>query len=280
MEDLIKDVLCRTISENGGRSLYRRPLVGFARADDPLFGELKRVVGTGHQLPADILPGAQSVAAFFIPFSKELVEVNKKHTYVAREWAEAYIETNRLISLCCERFMWCRPKVPRPQMRHRAVRGKGIVMILLWMSWFGMCPLDPLQLALPGILRQIGLGLLIVGLVLALGALAQLRGVENIDYLVTTGLFSKIRHPMYTGFMLWILGWAVYHNAMISQWPGSLVSATSFTGGGWRKRNWNHVMEKPIGNIAGEHGFDPSSNIYPSCSRKMLTEFLHTHPSR
>lgn len=90
------------------------------------------------------------------------------------------------------------------------------VMILLWMSWFSMCPLDPLKLALPGILRWIGLGAVIVGLGLALGALAQLRGVENIDHLVTTGLFTKIRHPMYTGFMLWILGWAVYHSAIIS----------------------------------------------------------------
>lgn len=102
MEDLFNDVLCKTISETGGRSLYLRPLVGFARADDPLFGELKQAVGTGHLLPSDILPGAKSVAAFFIPFSKELVEVNKRHPFVAREWAEAYIDTNRLISLCCE----------------------------------------------------------------------------------------------------------------------------------------------------------------------------------
>jgi len=104
MESLINEVLVKTISENGRQSLYRSPLVGFARADDPLFGELKRVVGSGHLLPADILPGAKSVAAFFIPFSKELVEANKRHPFVSREWAEAYIETNRLISLCCERL--------------------------------------------------------------------------------------------------------------------------------------------------------------------------------
>lgn len=104
MKALIYDVLCKTIAENGGADLYRDPLTGFAGADDPLFGELKQVVGPGHLLPADILPGAKSVAAFFIPFSKELVDANKKHPFVAREWAEAYIETNRLISLCCERL--------------------------------------------------------------------------------------------------------------------------------------------------------------------------------
>lgn len=104
MKALINDVLSKAISDYGRQGLYRAPLTGFARADDPLFGELKRAVGPGHLLPSDILAGAKSVAAFFIPFSKDLVEVNKKHPYVAREWAEAYIETNRLISLCCERL--------------------------------------------------------------------------------------------------------------------------------------------------------------------------------
>lgn len=104
MKVLINNVLCKVISDHGGQGLYRAPLTGFARADDPLFGELKQAVGPGQLLPSDILAGAKSVAAFFIPFSKELVEINKKHPYVAREWAEAYIETNRLISLCCEKL--------------------------------------------------------------------------------------------------------------------------------------------------------------------------------
>jgi protein-S-isoprenylcysteine O-methyltransferase Ste14 len=43
-----------------------------------------------------------------------------------------------------------------------------------------------------------------------------LKGVENINHLVTTGLFSRIRHPMYAGFILWIFGWAIYHGALLS----------------------------------------------------------------
>ncbi len=89
-------------------------------------------------------------------------------------------------------------------------------MCLMWASWFGMGSLDPLRLALPDPIRWIGLGTFIVGLGLALGALIQLRGVENIDHLVTGGLFSRLRHPMYTGFILWILGWAIFHGAMVS----------------------------------------------------------------
>jgi len=90
------------------------------------------------------------------------------------------------------------------------------VMCLMWVSWFTLCPLDPFRLALPDQVRWMGLGVVILGLGLAIGAMVQLRGVENINHLVTTGLFSKLRHPMYTGFILWILGWPIYHGAVIS----------------------------------------------------------------
>jgi len=90
------------------------------------------------------------------------------------------------------------------------------VMCLMWASWFILCPLDPFRLALPVPIRWMGLGAVILGLGLALGGIVQLRGLENIDHLVTTGLFAKLRHPIYTGFILWILGWAAYHGAILS----------------------------------------------------------------
>lgn len=90
------------------------------------------------------------------------------------------------------------------------------VMCLLWASWFSLCPLDPVRFALPDIVRWMALSMVIVGLGLAIGGVVQLRGVENIRHLVTTGLFSKLRHPMYTGFILWIAGWAIYHGAVVS----------------------------------------------------------------
>jgi protein-S-isoprenylcysteine O-methyltransferase Ste14 len=91
-----------------------------------------------------------------------------------------------------------------------------VVMCLMWATWFGLCPLDPFSLALPSNVRCVGLAVLIVGLGLSIGALIQLKGVENIEHLVSTGLFSRIRHPMYTGFILWIFGWAIYHGALLS----------------------------------------------------------------
>jgi protein-S-isoprenylcysteine O-methyltransferase Ste14 len=91
-----------------------------------------------------------------------------------------------------------------------------LVMCLLWVSWFAMCPLDPVKMSLPFAVRWIGMGIFVFGLLLAFGALFQLKGVENIDHLETTGIFSRLRHPMYLGFICWIIGWAVYHRAGIS----------------------------------------------------------------
>jgi protein-S-isoprenylcysteine O-methyltransferase Ste14 len=95
-------------------------------------------------------------------------------------------------------------------------------MCALWAFWFSLCLSDPFRANLPEGLRWSGFGLFVVGMILAIGALLQLRGLENIKHLVTSGLFSKIRHPMYTGFVLWILGWSTYNNAMVSLLVGLL----------------------------------------------------------
>jgi protein-S-isoprenylcysteine O-methyltransferase Ste14 len=91
-----------------------------------------------------------------------------------------------------------------------------LTMCILWVSWFCLCPLDPSKIPLPDVLHWTGLGIFIAGLILAFGALIQLRGVENINHLITTGFFSKIRHPMYLGFIFWIFGWAIFHDAVLS----------------------------------------------------------------
>lgn len=70
------------------------------------------------------------------------------------------------------------------------------------------------ELAING--KWTGLTAFIDGLILAVGSVIQLRGLEDINHLVTTGLYLKIRHRMYVGFMLWIVGWALCHGAVVS----------------------------------------------------------------
>jgi protein-S-isoprenylcysteine O-methyltransferase Ste14 len=128
--------------------------------------------------------------------------------------------------------------------------GKGLVavifaaMALLWLTWFAMPVYDPLPLRLPAALKWAGLGIVIAGWLLAIGALIQLRGVEDIQRLVTSGLFSRVRHPMYTGFILWILGWPMYYGAPVSLAVGLLGVASVL----W----WRALEEEAMASRYGE----------------------------
>lgn len=96
--EFLTETIRRLIAEANTATGYREPLVGFAAADDPRFLELPRLVGPTHLLPHDLLPGAQSVVAFFLPFAPWVIAANARHRQqVAREWAVAYVETNALI---------------------------------------------------------------------------------------------------------------------------------------------------------------------------------------
>jgi protein-S-isoprenylcysteine O-methyltransferase Ste14 len=117
-------------------------------------------------------------------------------------------------------------------------------MCLLWVSWFNMCPLDPIQLSIPPVAKWTGFCTFLAGLVLAIGTVIQLRGVENINHLVTKGLFSKIRHPMYVGFILWIFGWAIYHGAIVSLFVGLAAIGNIFY--------WKRSEERELESVYGE----------------------------
>lgn len=117
------------------------------------------------------------------------------------------------------------------------------VMIGLWVSWFSLCPLDPLRTALSVALHYAGLVILVAGLILAIGALVQLRGVENIQHLVTSGLFARLRHPMYVGFVAWIIGWSVFHGAAVSFLLGMLTTANILY--------WRHLEERHLADQFG-----------------------------
>lgn len=91
----IKSFVSRYPSEATG---WNTPLVAFADAADPMFGELKKWVGPGHAMPEDLLPGARSVLCFFLPFEKRIAQSNAGDGASSIEWARAYIETNRMIA--------------------------------------------------------------------------------------------------------------------------------------------------------------------------------------
>lgn len=112
------------------------------------------------------------------------------------------------------------------------------VMCVLWTDWFILCLSDPFRVIAPAWVHWIGFGLFILGTISALGAFIQLRGVENIQHLVTTGLFKKFRHPMYNGFILWIVGWSIYHGAIVSLSIGLMGIGSVL----W----WRHLEEQRL----------------------------------
>ncbi|OGR10267.1 MAG: hypothetical protein A2277_03515 [Desulfobacterales bacterium RIFOXYA12_FULL_46_15] len=75
----------------------RSPLVGFASAHDPILETLKTEVGPHHLHPTDLLPEAQTIVVFFLPFGREVVKASRQWAYVEPVWSRAYVETNRLI---------------------------------------------------------------------------------------------------------------------------------------------------------------------------------------
>ena len=76
LASFITATIHRLVAEADTKHEYREPLVGFVAADDPRFSELRQVVEPTHMMPQDLLAGARSVIAFFLPFAPWVVRAN------------------------------------------------------------------------------------------------------------------------------------------------------------------------------------------------------------
>lgn len=94
---LIKDYVSAYSRQNGCKSEWQEPLVGFVSAADERFAGLKESVSPTHALPGDLLSDARTVIVYFLPFVEPIVASNIQGTACSYEWAAAYIETNKLI---------------------------------------------------------------------------------------------------------------------------------------------------------------------------------------
>lgn len=94
-----------------------------------------------------------------------------------------------------------------------------VVMFLLWFSWFFINYTDPHIMNLPSWARYFGLTIFIIGVLLFVLSHLKIRG-QGAGQFATSGVYSKIRHPMYLGFIIWIIGFPMFMNA-----PFALASA-------------------------------------------------------
>ncbi|MCX6243138.1 MAG: isoprenylcysteine carboxylmethyltransferase family protein [Bacteroidetes bacterium] len=92
-----------------------------------------------------------------------------------------------------------------------------INMMLLWMSWVALCSFDVYKIPPAGIVKLLGVLLIGTGIIVFLTGLFTIKTLESYDGdLITKGIYSKIRHPMYTGFILWLIGFPIFFGAVFS----------------------------------------------------------------
>ena len=90
-------------------------------------------------------------------------------------------------------------------------------MAILWISWFTLCSFDVYKINLPAVVRYFGIVINLLGAGLFFTALFTIKTLETYDGdLITKGIYSKVRHPMYLGFICWLIGAPLLFGAAIS----------------------------------------------------------------
>lgn len=93
----IQDFVANFEKRDGIITKWKKPLVGFAATEDPMFQLLKEVAVPEHLHPRDILTSGKTVIAYFLPFQDWIPKSNVNNVESSEEWARAYVETNILI---------------------------------------------------------------------------------------------------------------------------------------------------------------------------------------
>lgn len=97
LKNKIENIIKAVAANPGTETRYREPVVGYASADDPIFDEMKKIIGPHHLHPKEIFLEARTVVTFFLPFEKDLVKRNWKSPDPVKEWIQARSETDCLI---------------------------------------------------------------------------------------------------------------------------------------------------------------------------------------
>lgn len=104
MEETIRREITRFVGESpenrfpgSDEHYFDEPLVGFAAADDPLFGEYKSVIGSFHLTPQEVMAQAPetegvkaaTVICWVLPVTAKTRESNRDESlFPSREWAQ------------------------------------------------------------------------------------------------------------------------------------------------------------------------------------------------
>jgi protein-S-isoprenylcysteine O-methyltransferase Ste14 len=79
-----------------------------------------------------------------------------------------------------------------------------------------MCFSDPVKMSFPDWIRYIGLLLFSIGVFLFIFSHVSLKGFRGGGKLITGGIYSKIRNPMYLGFTIWVIGLPIFARGLMA----------------------------------------------------------------
>ena len=102
-QKLIEESICQVIKEMDTEHLFGEPIFGYSAADDPQYATLSQIVKDDILTPLEIMPNAHTVVSFYIPFTRETVQANRKAETSAREWALSSSRCNDIINESCNR---------------------------------------------------------------------------------------------------------------------------------------------------------------------------------
>lgn len=84
-----------------GMKIYENPIFAYGFANDEYFKKLKKpqAIGSHYILPNEWLPSAKTVISYFLPFTKQVKESNKRDfLWPSNEWLNARIEGQKVLS--------------------------------------------------------------------------------------------------------------------------------------------------------------------------------------
>ncbi len=119
-------------------------------------------------------------------------------------------------------------------------------MFFMWFSWFFMTFSDPVKLAVSNWLRYVGLAVFSVGVILFVISEITKGGVSDTGSLVTRGIYSKIRHPMYLGQIMMVVGFSIYARGLVTLGLSAVWVAQILY--------WRHLEEKDLTGRFEEYG--------------------------
>lgn len=127
-----------------------------------------------------------------------------------------------------------------------ALRIVMFAMFLMWFSWFFMTFADPVKLTISTWQRYVGLAVFSVGVILFVISETTKGGVSDTGSLVTKGIYSKIRHPMYLGQIMMAVGFPIYTRGLVTLCLSAVWVAQILY--------WRHLEEKDLIGRFEEYG--------------------------